>query len=382
MKFLHKKIIFILVFFLGFLSHFLLSHFQNQKKEVFSHNNLLQTIWEKAEELYPFEEPTDAEKKYAAIQGLIYSYKDPYSTFYTPDQTKVLRENIGGEFAGAGMEIGIRNGFLTVISPLAKSPAYHAGFLPKDIIVEIDGEAIANKSMDQVISLIRGEKGTEVTFSVLRKGNRDLIELIVVRDIVKIPILENSLISDTFVISLFNFNDGSEKSFKDALLEFRKSGKKNLLIDLRNNPGGYLKSSIDIASYFLDQGEVILREDFGSLKEMKSYRSKGFDDMKDLDYKLGVLINQGSASASEIVAGALQDHKVALVLGVNSYGKGSVQQLVETDEDTALKITIAKWLTPEKKQISEIGISPDFPIDMELSEKEFLSRAVELLEKN
>ncbi len=324
----------------------------------------LQEVWKRAEELYPFEEPSSRDKVYAAASGLINAYADPHSAFFGPDETKYLRETIAGEFAGVGIEIdALEEGYLRVITPLMESPAKKAGIKSGDIIVSIDGVSLLGKSLLESIAAIRGEVGSRVEFHVLREGQEEPFLVSVERDIIKIPLIKTEGIGDTFVVSLYNFNEGSHLEFKKALEDFVKSGKKNLMLDLRNNPGGYLKDCIDIASYFLDQGLVVLHEDTGK-EEYLSYRSKGFK-LVPQTVPVAILINEGSASASEILAGAIQDHDRGLVIGRQSYGKGSVQELVEMPEETALKMTIARWLTPDKHHISRKGIRPDITLNEE-----------------
>jgi carboxyl-terminal processing protease len=320
-------------------------------------------VWKLMEEKYPFNEPTNSEKIYKAIKGLVYSYGDDYSDFLQAERTKIFQDTIEGKFGGAGIEIGIRGGFLTVIAPLKNSPAEKAGFLPGDIITHVMGNDISDQSIDSITSQIRGEVGTELTMTVLRKGVAGIFDLSLVRDIVEIPVLDTEIVDGAFIISLYNFNSGSEESFKQALKEFVKSPTEYLIINVQNNPGGYLTSSIDISSYFLDQGQIVVIEDFGdSGKEQVVHRSKGYKLLEEKKYKLGVLINNGSASASEIFAGAMQDNKSAIILGEQSYGKGSMQDVIQLEQGTSLKVTIGKWLTPNKNYISHTGISPDIII--------------------
>jgi len=332
--------------------------------------SLFWDVWSLMEEKYPFEHPEDQRLYYGAIEGLVNAYNDDYSLFLPPTESGYFAENISGEFGGAGMEVAIRNGYLTIVSPLEGSPSQKAGFLPGDIITAIEGESIKGFSLNQAVSLIRGEVGTELTITVARTGEIEPLDLTLTREIVRIPILDTKIIDDTFIISLYNFNEKSEVAFAKAIRAFKSSEKPYLILDLRNNPGGFLDASIFIASYFLDSGMVIVEEDFGIAgEENTKYRSRGFDNLDDHEYKMAVLVNSGSASASEIVAGALQDHGVAEVYGEKSFGKGSVQELINLAEKTSLKVTIARWLTPDGRQISKEGIEPDvlIPWDMDLA---------------
>ncbi len=321
-------------------------------------------VWKTMEKKYPFEEPTESEKRYAAIKGLVDSYNDDYSVFLTPEQAKSFNESVSGEFVGAGMEIAIRDKFLVVIAPLKNSPAERAGLKAGDIITKVDGNFVIGKTLGQIVSEIKGEVGTEVVLTVFRSEFKDPIDITVTRDVIEIPVLKTEIDRGVFVISLYNFNNNSQDRFKEALIKFKKSKSRYLLIDLSNNPGGALFSSTEISSYFLRQGKIIVKENFGDTgKDERIHRSKGYDLLKNVNYKLGIIINKGSASASEIIAGALQDNKKAVIIGEKSFGKGSVQELIQMDQKTSLKVTIGKWLTPKNRQISKEGIIPDIELN-------------------
>lgn len=326
--------------------------------------SLFWDVWQAMEEYYPFDEPGNEDKVYSAIEGLVESYDDEYSSFFPPARSEFFSQTISGTFAGIGAEIGIRNGYLSVIAPLKDSPAEKAGIKSGDIVSHVDGIDISGDTLDVAIARIRGPIRTDVILTIIRieEGELETVDITINRDTVNIPVLEIEQINDVFIIHLYNFNTSAKEEFTNALTEFKNSGSTKLLIDVRNNPGGFLSASIDMASYFLPQGSVILREKFGEGKEDKIYRSKGYLLLEDLDFQTIVLQNSGSASASEILAGALRDNNAAFVAGEQSYGKGSVQQLIDLPENTALKVTIAKWLTPSSNQISEIGITPDFEI--------------------
>ena len=241
-------------------------------------------------------------------------------------------------------------------------------------------------AVDAAVKLIRGEKGTSVKLLIVRNGDVKPIEISVVRDTINIPTIDTKLRSDgIFIISLYSFSENSPSLFTKALREFVISGSDKLILDLRGNPGGYLEASVDMASWFLPTGKVIVREDFGKKQKEEVYRSKGYDIFSD-KLKMVILINRGSASASEILTGALSEHGKATVVGERSFGKGSVQELVNITNDTSLKITIARWLTPNGKSISEEGITPTYVATS--SEKDLkdgrdvqLEKAVEILLK-
>lgn len=374
----YRNIVFAVAFFaLGYFS-FSLFHghpaIGNEDKNL----SLFWKVWETMEEKYPFDEPNSQEKIYGAIEGLVASYDDEYSSFLPPVRSEFFTQTIAGEFGGTGMEIGVRGGFLTVISPLKDSPSEKAGILPNDIITHVDGIDITGYSLDEAIGKIRGEVGTPVTLTIIRRGESEALEISVIRDIVHIPIVETETIDQTFVIHLYNFNESSDDAFENALIEFKESGKHTLLIDLRNNPGGYLTSAINIASYFLKQGDVVVREQHGTKEtDQTIYRSRGYDLLKGYHFKTIVLINEGSASASEILAGALEENNLATVVGQPSYGKGSVQELIPMKGDTSLKVTVAQWLTPDGNQISKEGIKPQVLIPAPDTEGEFDEQLLE-----
>ncbi len=316
--------------------------------------------WKILDEKYPFvdKKPNTDNKIYGAIAGLAKSYNDPYTMFFPPTEAKLFNDEVKGQFGGVGMEVGIRDGLITVIAPMKGSPAEAAGILPGDMILSIDDHKVETDNVTQVVSWIRGIEGTPVVIKLARKGVLEPLEKTIVRSKIEIPVLDTQVKSDTFIISLYSFSENSAKIFEQAIQTFNESGKKKLVIDLRNNPGGYLDAAVDIASMFLPEGTVIVKEDNGPGKTPKVYYSYGYD-MISVDTTVAVLLNRGSASASEILAGALQDNKRALVYGEKSFGKGSVQELIPLEDGSSLKITVAKWFTPDNVSISEKGITPN-----------------------
>ena len=306
--------------------------------------------------------PSAKEKVWGAIEGLAASYKDPYTVFMRPEDAKLFKEDIAGNFSGVGMEVGLnKEGALTVIAPLKGTPAAKAGILPGDIIVAIDGTSTEGYTTEQAVKVIRGEKGTTVTFRMVRAG--ETIEIPVVRDTIQIPIIESEYdaTSGVYTISFYSFSANSNALFSSALAKFRESGASRLLIDMRGNPGGYLESAVAIASRFLPEGAVVVTEDYAGNRENVIHRSRGTGGVPE-STRIAVLIDMGSASASEILAGALQDSKRATVIGTRSYGKGSVQELVSVGGGS-LKVTIAKWMTPAGISISEGGLTPDIVVE-------------------
>ncbi len=305
---------------------------------------------------------TDQEKVWGAIEGLANSLDDPYTQFLPPVENELFQSDVRGNFEGVGMEIGQRDGILTVISPIKGTPAYNAGILSGDKIIEIEDTPTYNLSTDESVSLIRGKKGTAVELTIIREGEEEPLKVSVVRDVINIPTINTEILPNkVFVIELYSFSANSPTLFRKALREFIESRTDKLIIDLRGNPGGYLEASIDMASWFLPPGKVVVREDFGDQQEETIYRSRGYNVFND-KLKLVILINGGSASASEILAGALQEHNIAKVVGERSFGKGSVQELINITSETSLKVTIARWVTPLGISISEDGVKPDIEV--------------------
>ncbi len=342
-------------------------------------------VWNSINEKYPEAiKTTDQEKIYGAISGLVGSLEDPYSVFFSPEEAKEFEEQISGNFSGIGIEVGIKDKVMTVIAPLKNTPAYRAGLKSGDKILQIDKKNTSDVSIDQAIKLIRGEKGTLITLTILREGDKEPKDIPIIRDTINIPTLDTEIRNDgIFVIKLYSFSANSLTLFRNALIEFSKARTDKLILDLRGNPGGYLHASVDIASWFLPSGKIVVTEDYGKNKNPEIFRSKGYDVFKR-KLKLVILIDGGSASASEIVAGALQDHGVAKLVGDKSFGKGSVQELIKVTDDTRLKITVAKWLTPNGNSISEKGLTPDYEVkltrkDIEEKKDLQLEKAVDLL---
>lgn len=347
-------------------------------------------VWTILSDKYVEATTTDSQKRiWGAIEGLASSQGDPYTVFFPPEENKTFKNDIAGNFEGVGMEIGIKDGTLTVVAPVKNSPAYRAGVKAGDRIIKIDNRNATDLAVDEAVKLIRGARGTTVKIIFVREGRKEPIEISLIRDIIDIPTLETEVKSDIFIIRLFSFTAMSPELFRNALRDFLKSGKNKLVIDLRGNPGGYLDAAWDIASWFLPAGKIIVTEDFGGKAEDKVYRSKGYDVLNQFfgkNYKVAILVNNGSASAAEIFAGALQEHGVAKIIGQKTFGKGSVQELVGITADTSLKVTIARWLTPNGHNLSHDGLNPDFEVKITDKEAEAkkdpqLEKAIEILRK-
>ena len=340
---------------------------------------------------------TSQDKVWGAIAGLALSLKDPYTVFLPPKQSEIFRSDIAGNFEGVGMEIATREGMLVVVAPLKGTPAEKAGLLPADKILAIDGVSTEGMTVEDAVSLIRGPKGTKVRLSIFREDQSDILEKDIVRGIITIPTLDTQIVSsvrapgatsqsgEIFIIRLYNFSANSMSLFRKAVIDFSKTDGNKLVIDLRGNPGGFLEVAVEMASFFVPDGKLIVREISGQPEheEERDYRSRGVNAFRP-DLKIVILVNQGSASASEIFAGALRDHGLAVLIGAKTFGKGSVQELIDLKDGGSLKVTIARWLTPNGTSISKSGLSPDIEVtltaeDIENGKDPQLQKAIEYL---
>lgn len=324
---------------------------------------------------------------YGAIKGMVEAEGDPYTTFFTPQEAKGFETEIKGSFDGVGMEVGKKDGVITVIAPIPDSPAAKADVRAGDKLIAIDGKSTANMTIDTAVSIIRGQKGTGVKLTLYREGLDKPLELTLIRDTISLPTLEHKYDAKTGVYSIkvYSFSEQVTTKFKNALIDFGKTGSKKLIIDLRGNPGGYLDAAVDMTSWFIPAGKVIVSQDYGEKRSPDYLRSLGYGGIGD-DVKIVVLVDGGSASASEIVAGALQDHGRATLVGQKTFGKGSVQEYLKITEDTGLKVTIARWLTPKGRSISVEGLNPDVEVKYSLEDAKNkvdaqYDKAVEILSK-
>lgn len=322
--------------------------------------------WRLIEERFASEGELDRQKMvWGAISGMVGALGDPYTVFFPPKEQEDFSNEIKGEFGGIGAEIGMRKGILIIIAPLEGSPAEAAGIRAGDKIIKINDTSAAELTLDEAVHLIRGPKGTAVTLTILRKSGEDTKKIAVMRDTIRIPTLATKdLGHGILLIKLFNFNEGSVEAFRGAVRGFLLAKSDKLILDLRNNPGGFLEASVDIASWFLPEGTVVAKEAFRDGKE-NVYRSRGYGVLAETP--MVILINEGSASASEILAGALREERGVKLIGEKTFGKGSVQQVESITPKTSLKVTIARWLTPKGVSISKEGLAPDIEV---LSDKE------------
>lgn len=328
--------------------------------------SLFWDAWKMLEEKYASRKDINRQDMiYGAISGMVKSLGDPYTVFMNPEDSYRFLEDIKGSFEGIGAEIGIKKGILTIIAPLEGTPAKEAGLKAGDKVIKIDDTLTAELTLDEAVNLIRGPKGTKVTLTIARA--QDSKEIEITRGVIDIPEVEWGLKEDDIAyVDIYHFSDEISYEFTKVAVEILSSPANKIILDLRNNPGGYLERAVDIAGWFLEKGALVAIEDFGNTQK-KEYRTNGNARLKD--FPVVVLINQGSASGSEILAGALRDDRQVLLIGEKSFGKGSVQQLEKLKGGSSLKITVAKWLTPKGVSIMDEGLEPD--IEVELTEEDF-----------
>ncbi|OGZ08184.1 MAG: hypothetical protein A3C13_03385 [Candidatus Lloydbacteria bacterium RIFCSPHIGHO2_02_FULL_50_11] len=344
-------------------------------------------VWNVLNERYvptKSESVSNQEKVWGAIEGLANSLGDPYTYFMPPQEKSLFEQDVSGSFGGVGMQIGMQDGVLTVIAPLKGSPAERAGVFKGDRVLRIDGATTSAMTVDKALYLIRGEIGKPVTLTLLRKGKDEPFDISVVRETIQVPTIDTELQGDVFIIRLYGFPATGADLFRGALRKFVESGTSKLVLDLRGNPGGYLEVAVDIASWFLPQGKVIVSEEEKD-GVGKVYRSKGYDIFTG-DFHFVILVDGGSASAAEILAGALSQHGVATLVGTKTFGKGSVQELVSITPETSLKVTIARWITPNGTNLSAGGLEPDVIVDFTKKDADEgkdpqLDKAIEIVRK-
>lgn len=324
------------------------------------------------------------EKKlvYGAVSGMVNSLGDPNTIFLPPDDSKKFSEDISGSFGGIGAEIGMRNEQLIVIAPLKDSPAERAGLRSGDKILKVDDEVTGGLNVIEAVKLIRGPVGEKVILTVFREDWEAPKDITIIREVIKIPTLDLKFVDgDLAHIKLHSFNESAAREFHEAIVKAISKNAQGLILDLRNDPGGFLEVAVHLAGWFLDRGTVVVTEEFRS-GEKKVFRTSGNEALKDA--AVVILVNGGSASASEILAGALRDHKKIKLIGEKTFGKGTVQQLEELRGGASLKVTVAHWLLPSGLIIEKNGLKPD--IEVKLTEEDVkaqkdpqLSKAIEVL---
>ena len=357
-----KKKFFLIIFLLNLFSFPLVSASENN---IYEKIDLFGEGLEKINKEY-VDEINQSESMDSAINGLLQSL-DPYSAYMSPEIFNEMQTETSGKFGGLGIEVGMESGVVKVISPIDDTPASKAGIKAGDYIVKINEIQVQGKSLSEAVDLMRGPVGSAIELTVRRRGERKALTFKIVREIIQIQSVKADLLEKNIgYLRLTSFNENSDTQIKKQIKELEENKNvKAYILDLRNNPGGLLSQAIKIADFFLDNGEIVSTKSRKASENRKWFAKKG--DLTD-GKAIIVLINYGSASASEIVAGALKDHKRAILLGENSYGKGSVQSIIPLKNDGAIRLTIAKYYLPSGKSISEVGVSPDIEIEEETEE--------------
>ena len=355
-----KKIQF---YFLVFLSSFFFSYFVNSAEiDIYKKIDLFGEVLEKINKQY-VDEIDQSEGMDSAINGLLQSL-DPYSSYMSPEIFQEMQTETSGEFGGLGIEVSMEAGVVKVITTIDNTPASKAGIKAGDYIVKIDNVQVQGKSLSEAVDLMRGLVGTEIELTVRRRGEKKALTFKITREIIEIQSVKSDLLENNIgYIRLTSFNDNSSDQIKEKIKKLKENENlKAFILDLRNNPGGLLTQAIKISDFFLDNGEIVSTKSRKKSENRKWFARKG--DITD-GKTLVVLINYGSASASEIVAGALKDHKRAILIGENSYGKGSVQSIIPLKNKGAIRLTVAKYYLPSGKSISEVGVRPDIEVNEE-----------------
>jgi carboxyl-terminal processing protease len=352
-----KKKILVLCFFINCL--FLTNISTSTENNIYKKIDLFGEVLKKINEEY-VDEINQSESMDSAINGLLQSL-DPYSAYMSPESFNEMQTETSGEFGGLGIEVGMESGLVKVISPIDDTPASRAGIKAGDYIVKIKDTQVQGKSLVEAVDLMRGPVGSSIKLTVRRRGEKKALTFNIVREIIEIQSVKSDLLQDNIgYIRLTSFNENSSEQIETKIKDLEKNENVNAyILDLRNNPGGLLSQAIRISDFFLDNGEIVSTKSRKTSENRKWFAKKG--DITN-GKTLVVLINYGSASASEIVAGALKDHKRAIILGENSYGKGSVQSIIPLKNKGAIRLTVAKYYLPSGKSISEVGVSPDITI--------------------
>jgi len=325
-------------------------------------------LWDALKEKYVDKDGLSEKKMfYGSLAGLASSLGDPYTVFMNPEEYKEFEDGMSGTFEGIGAEVGMRNDIVTIVAPLADMPAEKAGLKAGDQIIAINGTSTIGWSVSEAVNHIRGPRGTPVNLTIYRKGFKEAKDFEVIRNVIYVKSVKTEMRGDgIFVITVSNFNDDTTELFNKAVVDVLANDPKGLILDLRSNPGGYLDSAIDMAGEWVSEGPVV-KERLSDGSE-DAYESFGLPRLKS--YPTVVLVDGGSASASEIVAGALQDYGLAKIVGEKTYGKGSVQAMEGLSDGSSLKVTVAKWLTPKGRSINDEGIMPDEEIKMTIEDYE------------
>ena len=337
----------------------------SSENNIYNKIDLFGEVLEKINKEY-VDEINQSESMDSAINGLLQSL-DPYSAYMSPEIFNEMQTETSGEFGGLGIEVSMESGVVKVISPIDDTPASRAGIKAGDYIVKINDVQVQGKSLSEAVDLMRGPVGSGIELTIRRRGEKKALTFNIVREVIQIKSVKADLLEKNIgYIRLTSFNENSGKQIKKEINKFEENKNVNAyILDLRNNPGGLLSQAIKISDFFLNDGEIVSTKSRKSSENRKWFAKKG--DLTN-GKTIVVLINYGSASASEIVAGALKDHKRAILLGENSYGKGSVQSIIPLKNDGAIRLTVAKYYLPSGKSISEVGVSPDIEVDEETND--------------
>jgi carboxyl-terminal processing protease len=355
-----KKIPF---YFIILLNSFFFSYSVNSAEiDIYKKIDLFGEVLEKINKEY-VDEINQSEGMDSAINGLLQSL-DPYSSYMSPEIFQEMQTETSGEFGGLGIEVSMEAGVVKVITPIDDTPASKAGIKAGDYIVKIDNVQVQGKSLSEAVDLMRGLVGTDIELTVRRRGVKKALTFNITREIIEVQSVKSDLLENNIgYIRLTSFNDNSSNQIKKQIKKLKKNENlKAFILDLRNNPGGLLSQAIKISDFFLDNGEIVSTKSRKKSDNRKWFARKG--DITE-GKTLVVLINYGSASASEIVAGALKDHKRAIIIGENSYGKGSVQSIIPLKNKGAIRLTVSKYYLPSGKSISEVGVRPDIEVNEE-----------------
>ncbi len=346
------------------------------------HFSLFWDVWDLIKDEYVDQPVSEKELFYGAMKGLVWSLQDQHSLFFDPETAKEFQEELSGSFEGIGAEIEVKDDALQVVAPLPESPAEKAGIMSRDKILAIDGLDTTGMAVDEAVKHIRGQKGTDVTLTITRDSWTEAKDVVITRDTITVDSVKYVLRDDHIaVITIAFFNGDTSALFADAVQKAMAAGAEGIILDLRNDPGGYLTAAVDVASAWVGRDVVVIEK----VKD-EEQKTIGTSPATLTGIQTVVLVNGGSASASEIVAGALQDHGAATIVGEQTFGKGSVQDYRDLPDGSAVKLTVARWFTPSDRSIDKQGITPD--VVVELTEEDFVAgkdpqmdKAVELLNK-
>lgn len=346
--------------------------------------NTFWETWQAIDENYlRSDKVSGKDRVYGAVKGLVGSLGDPYSQFFTPEEAKKFEEDVQGVFSGIGAEIGIRKDQLTIISPLKNSPAEKAGIKAGDWILKINSTSTDGMSTEKAVTLIRGQEGTTATLNIYREGWDKPKDFSIIRKQIEVPTLDSEMKGEYAHISLHSFNANASKLFYEAVRDAVNKNAKGIILDLRNNPGGYLEVAVNLAGYFVEPGNVVVSEN-DRTKTIDTFKASGNGALKD--FPVVVLVNGGSASASEILAGALRDLRGIKLIGETTFGKGTVQQLKELSDGSEFKVTIAHWVLPSGKTLENGGLKPDYEVkltdeDINAKKDPQLEKALEVIKQ-